>query len=104
MIFAVYFEDNEEFKHMRPLHMEAHLAFLKKNADQIYAAGPLTDTANQMPAGGLWLVQAETSTQVRSIVESDPFWPTGLRKSVRILEWKQVFSTVQWPETSATHG
>jgi uncharacterized protein YciI len=25
-------------------------------------------------------------------VKKDPFWPTGLRKSVRILAWKQVFA------------
>ncbi|HKY93757.1 MAG TPA: hypothetical protein VJL84_00570, partial [Kiloniellales bacterium] len=24
-------------------------------------------------------------------VKADPFWPTGLRKGVRILAWKQVF-------------
>jgi hypothetical protein len=25
-------------------------------------------------------------------VKEDPFWPTGLRRSVRILSWSQVFA------------
>jgi uncharacterized protein YciI len=25
-------------------------------------------------------------------VKADPFWPTGLRHSVRILSWSQVFA------------
>jgi uncharacterized protein YciI len=29
---------------------------------------------------------------VQALVESDPFYPTGLRKSIRILEWTQVFA------------
>ena len=26
------------------------------------------------------------------LVHEDPFWPTGLRKSVRVLLWKRVFA------------
>ncbi len=26
-----------------------------------------------------------------NIISADPFWPTGLRKSLRILHWRQVF-------------
>ena len=25
-------------------------------------------------------------------IKADPFWPTGLRRSVRILSWAQVFA------------
>jgi hypothetical protein len=28
---------------------------------------------------------------VDALVKEDPFWPTGLRRSVRVLEWSQVF-------------
>jgi|TARA_B100000315_G_scaffold182361_2_gene171207 hypothetical protein len=38
------------------------------------------------------MVTADSPEAVQSLVEADPFWPTGLRKSVRILEWTQVFS------------
>ncbi|MBB5516505.1 hypothetical protein FHS89_002536 [Rubricella aquisinus] len=89
MKFAVLFEDNEAHANQRAQHMQAHLAFLEANADRIEAAGPLK--AQGAGAGGLWLVEAKTAAAVQQLVESDPFWPTGLRKSVRVLEWVQVF-------------
>jgi len=92
MIYAVLFEDDDSRADMRPKHMPDHLAFLEHNADSIQAAGPLNDAASGSPAGGLWLVQADSPDRARTLVEADPFWPTGLRKSVRILEWTQVFA------------
>lgn len=92
MIFAVSFEDNEAAAHMRTRHLADHLAFLERNQAAISAAGPLMDAETSLPAGGLWLVSAESLDDVKRLVEDDPFWPTGLRKAVRILEWKQVFA------------
>jgi hypothetical protein len=39
-----------------------------------------------------WLVEAESPEAVDALVKQDPFWPTGLRRSVRILGWSQVFA------------
>ena len=55
------------------------------------AAYPLKDAATHDPAGGLWIVEADDAGQVRALVEADPFWPTGLRQSIRILEWARVY-------------
>jgi len=68
------------------------LAFLETHAEAIRSAGPLEDTADATPAGGLWLVEAEDPKAVRRLVETDPLWPTGLRKAVRILQWTQVYA------------
>lgn len=92
MIYAVLFEDNEDHADKRAQHMQAHLSFLEANAGMVKSAGPLTDCADQEPAGGLWLVEAVSADAVRALVEADPLWPTGLRKSVRIVGWNQVFS------------
>ena len=92
MMFAVLFEDNSELAEMRTRHMPDHLAFLECSADAVQAAGPLKDAASGEGAGGLWIVQADDHDAVRALVEEDPFWPTGLRKTVRILEWTQVFA------------
>ena len=92
MIYAVLFEDDTNRAAMRADHMPAHLAFLEQNGSSIEAAGPLTDSAGGQPAGGLWIVRADSPECVRALVEADPFWPTGLRKSVRILGWTQVFA------------
>ena len=37
-------------------------------------------------------VEAIDTAAVTAHVEADPFWPTGLRRSVRILEWRRVFA------------
>ncbi|MAG98991.1 MAG: YciI family protein [Alphaproteobacteria bacterium] len=72
--------------------MRKSVSSLTRTACSILAAGPLKDTASGNSAGGLWMVTADSPEAVQSLVEADPFWPTGLRKSVRILEWTQVFS------------
>ncbi|HKY93756.1 MAG TPA: YciI family protein [Kiloniellales bacterium] len=91
MLYVVLFEDDPTKADMRPQHMPAHLAFLEKHGRQILSAGPLSDERGQ-GAGGLWLVEAESAGAVDALVKADPFWPTGLRKGVRILAWKQVFA------------
>ena len=92
MKFVVLFEDDESFAEMRARYLADHLAFLHRNAACIEAAGPLRDAADGSAAGGLWLVEAEDATGARALVEQDPFWPTGLRKSVSILAWTRVFA------------
>jgi uncharacterized protein YciI len=92
MLFAVLFEDNPDLEvDPRARLMPAHLDFLERNAPNIKAAGPLKDDAGAA-AGGLWLVEAGSAAEVQALVEDDPFWPSGLRKSVRILAWTQVFA------------
>jgi uncharacterized protein YciI len=90
-LYCVRFEDNEEYAHMRQTHMSAHLQFLKDHEDLVERAGPLVDAATGLPAGGMWLVRADKADSVRRLVETDPFWATGLRRSVQILEWRLVF-------------
>ncbi len=92
MIYIVLFEDDDSRADMRPKHMPEHLAFLTKNATNIRAAGPLKHADSDAAAGGLWLVDADSPDTVQSLIEADPFWSTGLRKSVRVLEWTQVFA------------
>jgi len=95
MIYAVLFEDDDNRADMRAKHMTQHLAFLENNDRSIQAAGPLIDTQDGNPAGGLWLVESDNPQAIRELIEADPFWPIGLRKSVRVLQWTQVFADGQ---------
>jgi uncharacterized protein YciI len=52
----------------------------------------LRDSKSHEAAGGLWIVDADDPTTVDALVREDPFWPTGLRQSVRIMRWTQVFA------------
>ena len=89
--YAILFEDNVNQSDMRAKYMGEHLKFLEANAKSISAAGPLIDPDTENLTGGLWLMEADDAKAARALVEADPFWPTGLRKSVRILHWRQVF-------------
>ena len=92
MIFAVLFEDMPGVgMEVRTQYMPAHLDFLTANKKLISAAGPLKQSDGS-PAGGLWLVKCDDEQEVQKLVEEDPFWRTGLRKSVKILSWGQVFA------------
>jgi uncharacterized protein len=92
MLYAVLFEDNPNLaSSVRSQHMPTHLAFLEKHAAHIKAAGPLRASSGDA-AGGLWIVDADSPAAVDALVKEDPFWPTGLRLSVRVLRWSQVFA------------
>ncbi|MEL6452648.1 MAG: YciI family protein [Pseudomonadota bacterium] len=90
MPFLILFEDALGHDDTRAAHMQAHLSFLAAHGDTVRAAGPLFDQG--AAAGGAWVVEVETRQAAQALVEADPFWPTGLRKSVRILEWRHVFA------------
>jgi uncharacterized protein YciI len=57
----------------------------------IEAAGPLSDDGGK-GRDGLWIIEAEGREDVERLIHEDPFWPTGLRKSLSILKWTQVFA------------
>ncbi|WP_299702892.1 YciI family protein [uncultured Tateyamaria sp.] len=90
MPYLILFEDAQDHDHVRAQYMPDHLAFLTAHADAIQSAGPLFD--GDIAAGGAWIVNVGSMDKARALVEADPFWPTGLRKSVRILRWNHVFA------------
>jgi len=91
MLYAILFTDDDAHDDARRRLMPAHLDFLENHHDQIRAAGPLRES-DGTPAGGLWLVDADTPEAVVALYQEDPFWPTGLRKTIRVLAWSQVFA------------
>jgi uncharacterized protein YciI len=95
MRYIVLLEDNPASGgDVRRRLMPEHLAFLERNGSKIVAAGPLAALDGQ-GAGGLWLVNANAPSEIDALIREDPFWPTGLRRSVRILRWNRVFADGQ---------
>ena len=92
MLYVVLFTDNADRADVRQGLMPDHLDFLDRNRAAIRAAGPLRNPMTGDGEGGLWLVDAHSADEVQDLYERDPFWPTGLRRSVRVLEWTQVFA------------
>ena len=92
MKFVVLFEDDPAHVDKRQQHMSEHLAFLERNATWIVAAGPLRNSEDGAPAGGMWLVDADSHQEARRLTEADPLFATGLRRAITILEWRRVFA------------
>jgi hypothetical protein len=92
VLYVILFEDDATQADMRARYMADHLTFLEAHANVVIAAGPLVNAVDGSGAGGLWLVEADNMEDAEALYRADPFWPTGLRKSVRILEWRQVFA------------
>ena len=90
MPYLILFEDAPGHDHVRAAGMADLIAFLTAHAGQIESAGPQFD--GDAGAGGAWVVKVDSAADAMALVEADPFWPTGLRKSVRVLRWKQVFA------------
>ena len=92
MQFIALFEDDPTAPaDLRQKHMPAHLAFLEKHAAEVQAAGPLV-AEDGRPGGGIWVLDVAGFEAVDQLVTEDPFWPTGLRKTVTVLRWNQVFA------------
>ncbi len=51
----------------------------------------MSDTA-RLGRDGMWIVEADAEEDVDRLVQEDPFWPTGLRKSYAIIKWTQVYA------------
>lgn len=92
MLYAVLLEDEPKNADARPKHLKDHVAYLDSILGKLRSAGPLTDPKTGGAAGGLWTVEAESAEDVMKLIEADPFYKAGLRKSVRILQWKLVFT------------
>lgn len=95
MLYTIHFYDNTDADHdIRPRFMQRHLAHLSENKAVIRAAGPLKEEDGAVKSG-LWLVDVETIEQAWELVRTDLFWPTGLRDTVEIKQWAQVFADGQ---------
>ena len=91
MLFIVQFEDvyadQPERLPERAEHMAGHLAFLAGHGNQVVASGALRPSADGVPTGGIWIINAESKAGVEALCKEDPFWKAGLRKSVQVSHW-----------------
>ncbi len=91
MLFAVIFRDKCNSAELRKLHLAAHLAWLDLHQNVVRIGGSLRSELDQTPAGGLWIVEAESKKTILDLIETDPFWIVGLRQNVDIFHWSKAF-------------
>ena len=97
MLFAVLLHDDPERTHLRQAHRDEHLAYIAAQNGRIIAGGALRAQPEDAPHGALWLVHADTKDAAQALVEDDPFFKLGLRRSVDIFHWGKGF----WSEPFA---
>ncbi|MCG7505328.1 YciI family protein [Mesorhizobium retamae] len=85
--FVAIFEDNVGFDWVRRDHSGEHLAFLEANKTRIVLAGALRPGVDEHPSGGLWIFDVASADEAIALIESDPYFKLGLRKSYDLRVW-----------------
>lgn len=90
--YAVHFDDDPARHAVREDQRAAHVAFLAARADRVLSAGTLCREGSEAPVGELWLVRAASELAARELIEADPYFVHGLRRTVRV--WRYAAA---WP-------
>jgi len=90
MLFVARFEDDPDALRIREAQTDNHMAFLAEHADQIVVAGPLREEPEAAPIGAMWIVEAPDREAAEALLDEDPFWIHGLRRSRSVLQWSRV--------------
>lgn len=91
-LYAVHFEDDPNKQSVRDRHQQSHLGYLQDCGERIVDAGVLSREGSDAPLGGLWLVRGSSELDVRGLIETDPFFVHGLRRTVRVWLFSSSFS------------
>lgn len=89
MLFAVPFTDVPGQAALRAKNLDAHIRWIAEHRDTVLVAGSLRNEPDEVPKGGLWIVEAPSKLAVLDLMQSDPFYTCGLRKNVEVLHWSK---------------
>lgn len=87
MLFVVLLTDKPNHGAMRAEQLPNHLGWLAAHKDSVLVAGALRHEPDEVPKGGLWVVQAESKEAVHVLAKTDPFFTCGLRERVDVFHW-----------------
>ena len=91
MHYVLYCLDKSGHGQIRKDNRSAHLDYLKKFGDAIFAAGPLLDDAGTGMIGSLLVMDFSDRAAVDSFLAGDPYSRAGLFASVRVSPWRKVY-------------
>ncbi|HEY3949734.1 YciI family protein [Phenylobacterium sp.] len=72
---------------LRMATREAHLAYVRENADAVKLAGPMLDAADQM-AGSLFVLECADREAAEAFTTNDPYQKAGLFDRVEVRGFK----------------
>lgn len=87
--WVAIFEDKPEAEAgwVRRDHAEAHFAYLAQHADRIRLGGGLRPEPGAWFTGGLWVLEVENRAEAEALVQGDPYFSLGLRRSYSLFLW-----------------
>jgi uncharacterized protein YciI len=91
MLFILRFTNNPEKVALLPQYYPSHVQWLNEHESMILVPGAIRSDPDAPPIGGLWIVRAESKTEVEELFRTDPFWVNGLRQGYEILYWYKAF-------------
>jgi uncharacterized protein len=91
MLFVVRFTDDPQRLSTRKQFLPDHLEWLEAHKKNVLVPGSLRPEPDAAPTGACWIVEAQDKNEVEHLLQSDPFWVHGLRKSREILHWYKAF-------------
>lgn len=90
MLFVVMCTDRADHEHVRMENRPAHLDFLKRYQDHLFAAGPLQTDDGAHMIGSVLIMEFPDRGAVEAFAAEDPYKSAGLFESVVIRRWKKV--------------
>jgi uncharacterized protein YciI len=91
MLFILRFTDDPEKLGLRAELLPSHLIWLGERQSTVLVAGSLKPEPGSPPVGALWIVEAQSRSEVEAVFQTDPFWVQGLRRGYEILLWSKAF-------------
>ena len=89
MLFAVIFTDKPGQGQLRARNLQAHIDWVAEHESSVLVAGSLRVEREEVPKGGLWIVEAPSKAAVLELMKSDPFYACGLRGNIEVLHWSK---------------
>ncbi|HYD30761.1 MAG TPA: YciI family protein [Azospirillaceae bacterium] len=91
MLFSFYCADKPGHAEVRTANRAAHLAFLERHAERLFAAGPLLSDDGQSMVGSILIVECDDRAAADAFAVEDPYAQAGLFESVTIRPWRRVY-------------
>jgi uncharacterized protein YciI len=90
MQFVMICEDKPDSLELRMSTREAHLAYIGENASMIKLAGPMLGDDGESMIGSVFILEAESRSDVEAMNANDPYTRAGLFGQVTIKPFRQV--------------
>ena len=90
MLYVMICEDKPDSQELRMATRAAHLGFIDTVLDQIRLAGPMLSDDGERMLGSLFVIEAASLDEVRSLNARDPYMQAGLFGKVTIRPFRQI--------------